>query len=135
MTIDILPEDVLLEIFDFYVDPARKYDGIEVWCTLVHVCRKWRNVVLESPLRLNLRIRCHPTTPVREKADIWPALPIVLEQYDEVWRPEWGVVNVAAALEQLSDRSLWCSNFANGRNYVRNAQAIPGSDRSGSRAG
>jgi hypothetical protein len=100
VTIDILPEDVLLEIFDHYVDPTRKYDGIEAWCTLVHVCQKWRNVVLESPLRLNLRIRCHPTTPVREKLDIWPALPIVLAQYDEVWRPKWGVVNVAAALEQ-----------------------------------
>jgi hypothetical protein len=101
VTIDILPEDVLLEIFDFYVDPTRKEEGLEAWCTLVHVCRKWRNIVLESPHRLNLRIRCHPgTTPVREKLDNWPALPIVLAQYDEDWQPKWGVVNVAAALEQ-----------------------------------
>jgi hypothetical protein len=49
----------------------------------VHVCRKWRNVVLESPLRLNLRIRCYPTTSVREKLDVWPALPIVLAQFDD----------------------------------------------------
>jgi hypothetical protein len=110
VTIDILPEDVLLEIFDLYVDPTRKYDGLEAWCTLVHVCRKWRNIVLSSPRRLNLRIRCHPTTPVREKVDIWPALPIVLAQCDDDWQPEWGVVNVAAALEQnnrICQINLW----------------------------
>jgi hypothetical protein len=126
VTINILPGDVLLEIFDFYVDPTRKYDGLEAWCTLVHVCRKWRNIVLESPLRLNLRIRCYPATPtrsrqeksrlrkvrgrvktallvatsMREKLDIWPALPIALEQYDKYWGSTWGVVNVAAVLEQ-----------------------------------
>jgi hypothetical protein len=100
VTIDILPEDVLLEIFDLYVDPTRKYDGPEAWYTLVHVCRKWRNVVLESPLRLNLRFHCDPTTPVSEMVDIWPTLPIVLAKYYDKWQPEWGVVNVAAALEQ-----------------------------------
>ena len=110
MTIDILPEDVLLEIFDHYVDPIQNDVGIETWCTLVHVCRKWRNVVLESPLRLNLRIHCHPTTPVREKLDVWPALPIVVAQYDEDWEPKWGVVNVIAAFEQnnrICQIDLW----------------------------
>jgi hypothetical protein len=110
VTIDILPEDVLLEIFDLYVDPTRKYDHLETWCTLVHVCRKWRNIVLESPLRLNLRIHCHPTTPVGEKLGIWPALPIALQQIDEDWQPRWGVVNVAAALEQnhrICQIGLW----------------------------
>jgi len=41
MTIDILPDNALLEIFDFYLDGAR----IEAWITLVHVCRNWRSVV------------------------------------------------------------------------------------------
>ena len=100
MTIDILPDNVLLEIFDFYVDPTRNDDGLEAWCTLVHVCRKWRNIVLESPLRLNLRIHCYPTTPVREKLDIWPALPIVLAQYEGEREPEWEMDNIAAAFEQ-----------------------------------
>jgi F-box-like len=55
MTIDIvLPDDVLLEIFDYYVAEAGKY---EKWQVLVHVCQKWRYVVFRSPLRLNLRIR------------------------------------------------------------------------------
>lgn len=100
VTIDILPEEVLLDIFDLYVDPTRDCYRVEIWCTLVHVCRKWRNIVLESPLRLNLRIRCHPAIPAREKLDIWSDLPVVVAQYGEDWEPEWGVDNVLAALEQ-----------------------------------
>jgi hypothetical protein len=38
---------------------------------------------------------------VREKLDVWPTLPIALQQCDDFWKPEWDVVdNVAAALEQ-----------------------------------
>jgi hypothetical protein len=37
---------------------------------------------------------------VREKLDIWPALPIALEQYDDDWPPKWGLDNVAAVFEQ-----------------------------------
>jgi hypothetical protein len=85
----MLPEVALLEIFHFYVDE-------EEWYTLVHVCRKWRNVVFGSPRRLNLRLFCTDTTPVREMLDIWPCLPI------EVWdgRDEaLDMDNIFAALE------------------------------------
>jgi hypothetical protein len=59
----MLPDDVLLEIFDFYVDEdLREYDFskhvVEEWQTLVHVCRRWRRVVFRSPCRLNLRLVC-----------------------------------------------------------------------------
>ena len=51
--IDALPEDVLLAIFDFCVDQhfLRRYiheeliEHVEVWQALVHVCRRWRNIV------------------------------------------------------------------------------------------
>ena len=49
VTIDMLPDVALLEIFDFYEDEIR----IEAWHTLVQVCRKWRNLVFGSPRRLN----------------------------------------------------------------------------------
>jgi len=70
--IDILSDDDLLFVFDFYVAQASE---VEEWHTLVHVCRRWRILVFESPSRLNLKIEC---TPVREKLDIWPALPIAI---------------------------------------------------------
>jgi hypothetical protein len=44
----------------------------------VHVCRRWRSVVFGSPVRLNLRLVCTPTTPARDTLDVWPALPLYI---------------------------------------------------------
>ena len=86
MTIDILPDIALLEIFDCHVNQAREEEGrnflkIQAWHTLVHVCRKWRTIVLESPRRLDLRLLCTEKTPVKEMLAVWPPLPIVIGQH------------------------------------------------------
>src|SRR5713226_7150521 len=87
VTIDMIPDVALLEIFGCYANQAREeeedYDlnKIEAWHTLVHVCRKWRSIVFGSPCRLNLRLFCTDKTPVRETLAIWPPLPIVLRQF------------------------------------------------------
>jgi len=53
VTIDMLPDEVLLGIFAFYLCE----DGDEeVWQKLVQVCRRWRFIVFASPRRLDLRI-------------------------------------------------------------------------------
>ena len=81
--IDMLPDDILLEIFEFYVDeaPDDTKRGIEAWQKLVHVCRLWRNTVFGSPHRLNLRLVCTPETPVRKAMDVWPVLPLCIRGY------------------------------------------------------
>ncbi len=79
--IDVLPDDTLLDIFDFYMDMDPSYGGkteIEAWQSLVHVCRRWRNIVFGSPHRLNLRLVCTPKTPARDTLDVWPALPLLI---------------------------------------------------------
>ena len=79
--IDILPDEVLLEIFDFYVNMSLSYGGkrgIEAWQSLVHVCQRWRSLVLESQRRLNLQLYCTPETPARDTLDTWPVLPLVV---------------------------------------------------------
>jgi len=87
VTIGMVPDDVLLEIFGFYVKEAYGFlqtmnlKGVEVWCTLTHVCRRWRSVVLSSPLRLNLRLVCTSKTCSREMLYVWPTLPIVIEEW------------------------------------------------------
>jgi hypothetical protein len=94
----MLPDDVLLEMFAFYVEDTNFY-SIEAWHTLVHVCRKWRIVVFGSPRRLNLRLQCGTARkPVcaRKTLDIWPPLPIVLWQHDHL---AWDMDNIMAALE------------------------------------
>ena len=94
VTIDILPDDVLLIIFDYYVAEADEDDKYEEWQKLVHVCQNWRYVVFGSPLRLNLRILCSGGTPVREKLAVWPPLPIVVA--DSTYK--CGKDNIMAAL-------------------------------------
>ena len=92
----MVPDVALLEIFHFYVDDAHARTDFEAWYTLVHVCRKWRHVVLGSPRRLKLRLRCIARTPVRETIDAWPLLPIDVWSYGH---EKWGVDNIIAALE------------------------------------
>ena len=50
---DMLSDDVLLKIFAFYVDETRWMCG---WVLLVHVCQKWRNIVLGTPHQLKLQL-------------------------------------------------------------------------------
>ena len=68
----MLPDDVLLETFHFYV-----YDGY-MWQSLVHVCRRWRSIVFGSPRYLDLQLVCTPRTPARDMLDVWPALPLIV---------------------------------------------------------
>ena len=103
VTIDKLPDDVLLEIFVYVLGaewdvPSAHEDG---WRTLVHVCKRWRSVVFSSPRRLDLQLVCTNTRPVKKLLNIWPPLPIYIfaEHYDEK-SPMKGVTNLMAALKQ-----------------------------------
>jgi len=99
MRIDVLPDDALLRIFDFYVNMDRlgeRKKGIEAWQSLVHVCRRWRSLVLGSLRRLNLQLFCTPETPARDTLDIWPALPLIVEGRMALS----GTDNIIAALGQ-----------------------------------
>ena len=112
LTINDLPDDDLLTIFDFcvvgYQDLelmdmlwSHKYTTTEIrsWQSLIHVCRRWRGLVFGSPRRLNLQPGCTTRTPTRETLDVWPALPLlILGDVDETT-----VDNVIAELEH-SDR-------------------------------
>ena len=100
--IDVLPDDVLLEIFDFYAKecPLPERRNAEAWQPLVHVCRRWRNLVFESPRRLNLRLYCSPEIPTRDTLQVWPALPLLVCCRNEVALSESGMDNIVAALGQ-----------------------------------
>ena len=97
MTIDILFDDVLLDIFNFLVVESNGFEAENWWRTPIHVCRRWRNVIFGSPHRLNLRLVCSDGTPVRETLEVWPPLPIVIRHFAP---PKSGWDNVIAALER-----------------------------------
>ncbi|KAH9037739.1 hypothetical protein EDB84DRAFT_1560490 [Lactarius hengduanensis] len=106
-TINMLTDNVLVEIFDFCRKDHVQYTAFPVWewqggwHLLVHVCRRWRQIIFASPRRLNLEILCTDRTPVRKNLGIWPDIPIVMQYglYD------WDTItpndedNVIAALE------------------------------------
>ena len=96
--IDILPDDVLLGIFDFHIEMCSPHNkkGVEGWQSLVHVCRRWRTLVLGSPRRLNLQLYCTPKTPAKDTLDVWPPLPLIVEGYIGVTSG----TNIIAALGQ-----------------------------------
>ena len=109
ITIDLLPGHVLLEVFDFYQNNSNNTHFWK-WHLLVHVCRRWRQLVFSSPLRLNLRILCTSRTSVEENISIWPAFPIDIEygSFERDMTPR-GLDNVVAALkhpDRVSDIRL-----------------------------
>lgn len=77
VTVNILPDNVLLHVFDF--DRVNDYPYLWwPWHRLVHVCQRWRSVVFASPLFLGLALYCSPGKRV-ELLDIWPPLPIIIQ--------------------------------------------------------
>ena len=49
------------------------------WHTLVQVCQSWRDIIFACKHRLGLRLFCTNGTPVRNRLDCWPNLPIVMQ--------------------------------------------------------
>jgi len=97
VNINIVPDEVLLEIFAHYVDQAK---WIGAWSILVHVCRRWRLIVFSSSRRLNLQILCTARSPVKRALDIWPPYPIViLEHYLHDRALLFGISDVISALK------------------------------------
>ena len=124
----MLPDDVLLETFDFcafFCEGGRPFillprEDIEAWQSLVHVCRRWRNVVFASPRRLHLQLFCTPGTP-RDALNVWPALPLFIADTHWIPCPVNGSDNIVALLEQ-SDRVSHI-NFLNvpSSHFLKNA--------------
>ena len=109
VTIDVLQDDVLLEIFDFYRNCVVRFDGMWDWQLLLHVCRRWRYIVLASPRRLDLQIKCNRSTPARKLLDIWPPFPIFISC--DSWGEDLENDDILAALQRrnrISEIDFWC---------------------------
>ncbi|KAN0130861.1 hypothetical protein V8E53_011239 [Lactarius tabidus] len=101
LTINFLPHNVFIEIFDLYrMDEVRCKSPLRLpwkWHTLAHVCRIWRDFIFSSSRRLNLELLCTNGTPVRKNLGYLPAFPIVIEL--PVYTKESDEDNIIAALE------------------------------------
>jgi hypothetical protein len=81
LTINHIPDEVLLEIFDSYRQVQDCFDQQwseeYVWFNLAHVCRKWRAIMFTSVSRLDLGITVGPEKPGHIKTILsghWPIL-------------------------------------------------------------
>ena len=74
MTIGILSDEALLQIFSFYL--VEVSDHNEPWITLVHICQRWRGIIFALPCCLDVQVLYTPRRQVNVMLDIWPNLPI-----------------------------------------------------------
>jgi len=112
VSIDVLPDFALLELFNFYVNEA---GPIEKWHTLVHVCRRWRNVVFRSPRRLGLQLFCTAKKLVRETLDVWPPLPLVIRHGCS---PMDNIVAALKHTERVCEIRLWPVSSSQWENFL-----------------
>jgi hypothetical protein len=130
LPIHILNNDVLLNIFDLYrlgeLDQYEENYGENIlgdkcchqyhqrwWYKLVHVCRQWRNIILESPSRLELHLFCTLGVPVASMLAHSPPLPLTID-YDTMGRPgeitaedESGILLALSHRDRVRHISLW----------------------------
>ena len=74
LTIEMLFEDILLNIFRHCLDAAP-----HIWPVLTWVCQRWRQIIFASLLGLNIGLHCTHGTPVLRSLDRWPVLPIIVK--------------------------------------------------------
>jgi hypothetical protein len=120
----MLPDNVLLEIFVFYLVLYRNNSPEWKWLFLVHVCQKWRQIVFASPRRLDLQILCTNKTRVRKNLGIWPALPLVVKYgYSGRSIGPRGEGNIIAVL-QHPDRVCNVDLYTNGSQLGKMAKVM-----------
>ena len=114
MVINMLPDDILLDIFDAYRRYWSNFRDLIVWPwdRLVHVCRRWRQIVFASPLRLHLYLHCaffRASGPdVRKFLGCWPAFPISVDYTRRKGFTPDDEDNVLAALEHSDRVGILC---------------------------
>ena len=84
VTVGELNDDVLLNIFDWYrlynttSDDDQGWNLERWWYKPIHVCRKWRHLILTSPTRLDLHLVCTYGIPVEDMLSHSPPLPLII---------------------------------------------------------
>jgi hypothetical protein len=117
LTINHLPDEILLEIFDSYrkrVIDSTNHQRREnpwrekyLWFNLTHVCRKWRAVTSASPSRLDLGITVGPYKPGDINTVLSSTLPIFLtyrHESEAITRDIPGLLRMRDVLEHHRDR-------------------------------
>ena len=98
---------------------------MEAWRALVHVCRCWRSVVFGSPRRLKLKLVCTTKIPVRDRLDLWPALPLVIDDDTKNVDNIIGLLKCSDRINQISLSGIYLEDISEAMEVPR---SIPGAD-------
>ncbi|KAH9961808.1 hypothetical protein BC827DRAFT_261496 [Russula dissimulans] len=124
----MLPDDVLVELFNFYqnIDYPQWYTETGQWDALVHVCRRWRCLVFAFPRRLNLRLTYRAHRPMSELLDVWPILPVSLRSIinEDRESDQWWDNTVAALESEHSNRICEISIYVINSHWERFTEAM-----------
>jgi hypothetical protein len=114
---------VLLNIFDLYrlAEPDQYEEHIlnvtrrrqRWWYKLVHVCRQWRNLILESPSRLDLHLFCTFGVPVASMLAHSPLLPLTIYYHTDreiTAEDESGIFLALSHRDRVHYVDLWMPN-------------------------
>ena len=83
-TIDMLNDDILLGIFNYYRLANEDTWNVRLgWCKLSHVCQRWRYLIFESAFHLGMHITCTNGTPIVDTLDHLPPLPLFVNYQDK----------------------------------------------------
>jgi hypothetical protein len=108
----MLNDDTLLNLFSLYPEDIveayedltswPEWDKERWWYKLVHVCRRWRYLILSSPVRLDLHLVCTYGTPVADMLAHSPPFPLIIYYLDA--NRDASVEDEEAILLSLQDR-------------------------------
>jgi hypothetical protein len=105
-SIQILNDDVLLNVFYLYrldiMDEEDEGDRQRWWYKLVQVSRKWRYLILASPMLLDIHLLCSYGVHVADMLAHYPSLPLTIWYTNS--RHEMTVKDEQGALLALSHR-------------------------------
>jgi len=96
-SINVLDDDSLINIFrlyrpdlldqeeinDIHILQGGEWRRERWWYKLVHVCRRWRSLILASASHLSLSLLCTLQTPVADMLAHSPPLPLVIDYADK----------------------------------------------------
>ncbi|KAI0263533.1 hypothetical protein BC834DRAFT_300689 [Gloeopeniophorella convolvens] len=112
LSIDTLHDDILLEVFDHCRSlAANAWNRSLIWFTLIHVCRRWRRAILNSPNRFCLELLCKSHDPPVEQFVQFSSLPLRINHrlYEDSATNEGRSSNLLALRYRHRVRSLTIS--------------------------
>jgi hypothetical protein len=129
--IKILTDDIFLEIFAFCIPNPYEFPRphMRVWRRLVHVCRRWRQIICASPRTLDLRLYCSDPewaessrTSFRKNLSLWPECFLILNCC--IPRDEDNVIAALEHPDRVREFFLYMNSNVEGEGVLR-AMQVP----------